>query len=844
MNREEFAAQRRSDLETGDERLGPTVSASLNRWGQDGWANPIIASCLALWDDTAGDPSPRTRAARVRFRRALTASLEQTSDPHTAQAGQAETITRWLSTWTINSATAAGLTRSTTVEWVTMHDDAVRASHKAVDGQQHRVGQSFMVEGHPLAYPGEPVGPPEVWINCRCVLRPVGGEMTDSITAAGEVTLSPADFDFEEAVPWHGILAPIGKMSGDRRIFEDGAEVSFREGGAPMALRWTPTDVGSHGGAVRVANIDRAWVEDGLIKGEGTFNSSDNAAQAIELLAHSPLGVSVDLDQMVASMKNEDGTEFDFEAYQPGDPEPVLSVSSLRLAGATIVDIPAFQEAYVALGPWEDQDEAMAASAEEFTCLPCEAMAQAAQEIGPDGTLAISESAWDGSASRFDDEQWKRSCILDRGSDYDTAKTRYALPIKEPNGDLSRAGVHAAASRIGQVEAPESAKASAKRRLIAAYSTLDEEPPESLVASAFDDFTLDAEVEEFAPGTHDGPGWLTHPVDSQRLRDYWTRGKGALKIRWGVPGDFNRCRRELGKYIPNPQWLAGTCANLHKVAIRLWPGQETGKKHAVEGAVMASAFTLVASAGRTLPGAWFGDPNLQGPTPLTVTDEGQVYGHIATWGVCHIGLGLSIGRGDQCVTAPNSASNYAYFRTGVVDTDLGQIAVGHLTMGTGHASLSVKAQAAAEHYDNTGTVVADVAVGEDAHGIWFAGALRDGLTDEQVRAFKSSSLSGDWRTIGGSYEMVGALSVNVPGFPIPRLALAASGSGDEALVAAGIVERKDVVEVPLSEVVSVADIVRTTVKETLAYAERQTRLDMARARAREQRLSLVRAKVK
>ena len=35
------------------------------------------------------------------------------------------------------------------------------------------------------------------------------------------------------------------------------------------------------------------------------------------------------------------------------------------------------------------------------------------------------------------------------------------------------------------------------------------------------------------------------------------RGKGAAKIRWGVPGDFNRCRLQLAKYVQNPDWLAG-----------------------------------------------------------------------------------------------------------------------------------------------------------------------------------------------------------------------------------------------------------------------------------------------
>lgn len=187
-----------------------------------------------------------------------------------------------------------------------------------------------------------------------------------------------------------------------------------------------------------------------------------------------------------------------------------------------------------------------------------------------------------------------------------------------------------------------------------------------------------------------------------------------------------------------------------------------------------------------LPSEWFEDPGLTAPTPVTVTDEGRVFGHIAVWGECHTGQGLSIGL-DGCTTAPSSESGYAYYRTGVVDTSDGEIAIGNITMSTSHAGDRLGATAAMSHYDNTGTVVADVVTGEDEHGIWFSGAMRPDLTDDQVRAFKASNLSGDWRRIRGNLELVAALAVNVPGFPIPRLSVSASGGRQTALVAAGIV---------------------------------------------------------
>lgn len=205
------------------------------------------------------------------------------------------------------------------------------------------------------------------------------------------------------------------------------------------------------------------------------------------------------------------------------------------------------------------------------------------------------------------------------------------------------------------------------------------------------------------------------------------------------------------------------------------------------GADPLSRDSLTAAAIPTAPPeAWFKDPALTGPTALVVEDDGRVYGHIAAWGTCHIG---QIGK---CVEPPTSPSNYAYFRTGALQTAEGtSVAVGHLTMGTGHAGPRDSANAAAEHYDNTGTVFADVAAGEDAYGIWVAGSLRPGITPEQVRVARSAPISGDWRTIRGSLELVGALAVNVPGFPVPRpQGLLASGEV-KSLQASGVVAHDD-----------------------------------------------------
>jgi hypothetical protein len=108
------------------------------------------------------------------------------------------------------------------------------------------------------------------------------------------------------------------------------------------------------------------------------------------------------------------------------------------------------------------------------------------QVIEPNAdSLAVSDAPWDGSASRFTDQQYKSATAACDASSGDTPKAQCFLPHHEPSGTVNRNGVHAAAGRVGQVKGKSAESiASAKSHLRSHYTKdLKEDPPDSISAA-------------------------------------------------------------------------------------------------------------------------------------------------------------------------------------------------------------------------------------------------------------------------------------------------------------------------------------------------------------------------
>lgn len=216
---------------------------------------------------------------------------------------------------------------------------------------------------------------------------------------------------------------------------------------------------------------------------------------------------------------------------------------------------------------------------------------------------------------------------------------------------------------------------------------------------------------------------------------------------------------------------------------------------AEESAALLASLTAAAPA---YDPALFADPQLPKVTPITITDDGEVFGHVATHDTCHVGIP------GQCVTAPFSGRGYHDFhRYAVPSTGGDPIEVGRITTGLGqfvcsckrcrgsnddHACLQLTAAGAIAHHDKMSTV-AWVRVGEDTtnNAIWIHGVLNPAAGVDDIASLAKARVSGDWRPVGSRSELVEVLSLTKEraGFPLPHVRLLAGQAA--VLTAAGVV---------------------------------------------------------
>lgn len=565
------------------------------------------------------------------------------------------------------------------------------------------------------------------------------------------------------------LLAPIGKPTGDRRRFAAGA-LTNRD--LPLGLKWQRQDGQGHSGSVVIGTLDGVtYDENGAPTGFGLLFNPDaeqlprlaeDVREARLLLEQGVIGPSVDLDDMEFHQLNED----DANQYA-ADQRPEIEVTRGRISAATLVPIPAFAEAR-ALPLTEMDPEEYAAELEAHNA----ALTASVRSSGwSDLPVAPAGTAWSAPEAAARVREW---AVETWG--VDDAEQAYALAFLWSDGETHRFPLADVVD--GELSLVPQAVFAAEQVLAGGHTVLPA-TDQARMRSVLEHLQTRAQVgeDELAElSTLDAEAWdaAAELVDTEP-ETFGARFE-ALKAKLADKGVSNpdALAAKIGRYKYGKKGFAKLRAGVAAKKVKPVVGARTAS--AVQEAMVAAA-NLNEAPDAPLPAEWFQDPKLTGPTPLTVTPDGRVFGHLATWHTCHTGIP------NACTTAPKSRSKYAYFHTGAVDTTAGEVAVGRVSMGGGHADTRWGFQAAAEHYDSTSTQAAVVRAGEDKHGIWVSGAALPGA---DLDTLKRSPLSGDWRRIGGNLELVHALAVNSPGFPVPRASVVAGAQ--LALVAAGVLQ--------------------------------------------------------
>lgn len=172
---------------------------------------------------------------------------------------------------------------------------------------------------------------------------------------------------------FHGVLGRLGLPTGDGRLISPGGLTS-RD--LPLPLSWQRESGEGHGGSVVVARLETLEFHQDMVTYTGHMLDVPDAWDAEQVIESGVIGPSMDLDEM---------------NYVVDDQDRVI-ITSARIAGATLVAIPAFAEVSIMLDPLpapdmervESADDMawLAASAAVVTAPPLEYFARPA-EVGP-----------------------------------------------------------------------------------------------------------------------------------------------------------------------------------------------------------------------------------------------------------------------------------------------------------------------------------------------------------------------------------------------------------------------------------------------------------------------------
>ncbi|MDQ0376502.1 phage minor head protein [Amycolatopsis thermophila] len=671
-------------------------------------------------------------------------------------APEAERIARTETTGAFNYAQARALDAAETElgerlrrMWIATQDNRTRPTHRRAHRQIVESGEPFRVGGFPLRYPGDPLGPADEVINCRCVAVAVAEDLV--------IGLSPELIERErEAMEREFRGASVAADV-------DEAQPSLEAVMPPQLLQyWTAGE-----GAAKIAwgspgdftRCDRYLAE--------YIHDDSERKGACARLHKLTTGKWPNERGMAADGEMGDSMACPCEAVEATDDTEPAEVVTAEHTSGMIALIPS--EADVQRLALEDavQDDGTPMPLEELhvTLL---FLGEAAQ-WGSEQQAAVHQLAADIAAIGpvIEGNAWA-AAAFNPGTDDECV----VYLVGDNTGTLSamHESVCERVHELGDVPLPEQHNPWIPH-CTATYRTSDV----ARLVERVGPITLDRIRVAF------GGEYVDYPLVGQLAPEIDDEDRDELDEVDTVEDLLEASAGDAGKTVTARADDTGGEP----------VGTSTETAAPVVTAAAVDAVAIVAQAVENAPEAppaeWFEDQHLTAATPITVTPEGQVFGHIALWNSCHRGF-----EGECVPPPPSSTIDYELaHHKDVVTADGTQIRAGQLIVGCPHAADNAPYRDAREYHEAMCTPAANVRFYEDEHGIVAAGSLVPGLTVEDVA--KLRHISGEWRTV--SLELMAAVGVDNPGFPVAPLdaeTVAVTASADLARAMVAHIPRRPV----------------------------------------------------
>lgn len=664
-----------------------------------------------------------------------------------------------------------------------------------------------------------------------------GGERYDiplAMPAVPELLELTASMGVYSPVIWSGPLAPIGKPTGDRRIFPPG-KLAFQTFPAP--LRFQREGREGHQGAVTVGRILHAeegtWRGEPYIIGRGDFFNPQiipEVTEAMALIEGGVAGPSVDLDSFTGVATEVDG-------------RTMRSVTEGRIRAATLVAIPAFADLRLELSYPQDVDESVE-----------DTIAAQAETLGEEFTASL--DAWEASLEEFaasvNATGWRGAPVAPRDAEFDAddavsrieqyagvgtespdeAKMRKMFLWVDPEGHpLDRKGyrlpwgdiidgkpyliyhaIYAAAALLegghgGLPNIPDADKARLRGVISTIYEKLATEFGDPSVQAPWDRAAEKARNARKASGMNTETfaiqgGFGDMPI--AKGDPTWDKGAALRELDAWAGDDMSKYRRAFlyredgadpklkGSYkFPVARPINGTLAIIpaavRNAAARV-SGADVSDKEGLRAAI-ESLMNRIHKMEAAFIDDWSAD--LVGTQDFAaLTDVRPAARMFADPQLTrptkprivdgryfgHLALWdtCHLGFDGVCVTPVPSKQGYRFMKAGTFTTAEGEtVEISKIMFDGQHAATrrGLTAAAVKRFYEDTTKVGGLVKIYPDRFGIAFSGIPAPWLSETDRMRLQASEISGHWHPIDGHLELLAAIAVNRSGFPI-----AASGA--------------------------------------------------------------------